>query len=158
MKVNLESPPECILADFKISALQLVTKPRKPASSGLDVECLFCPEKDADERYSVRLGISYAGGRGKKTFSLRVVVNGYFQWRGGYKQKEGNAFLAWVNGGTILYGLVRATVSELTASSECGRVVLPTVMMVDIVRAQINAAIGSKGEASSTAPNPGKKA
>ena len=99
MKVNLESPPECILEDYRIAAFQLLTKPRKPASSGLDVECLFCPEKDADERYSVRLGISYAGGRGKKTFSLRVVVNGYFQWRGGYRQKEGNAFLAWVNFG-----------------------------------------------------------
>ena len=155
MKVNLASPPECILTDYRISAFQLLTKLKKPDPSSLDVECLFCPEKDTDERYYVKLIISYAG-RGRTSFSLRVVVNGYFEWRGGYKQKEGNAFLAWVNGGTILYGLVRATVSELTASSECGRVLLPTVMMVDIVRAQINAAMESKGESGAGAPNPGK--
>ena len=155
MKVNLASPPECILADFKISALQLVTKPRNPAPSALDVECLFCPEKGTDERYVVRLNVMYAG-RGRTRFSLRVFVNGYFHWRGGYRQKEGNAFLAWVNGGTILYGLVRATVAELTASSECGRILLPTVMMVDIVRAQINAAMESKGEGNSTASSSGK--
>ena len=45
---------------------------------------------------------------------------------------------------------------ELTASSECGRILLPTVMMVDIVRAQINAAMESKGEGNSTASSSGK--
>ncbi len=146
MKVNLKSPPDCVLKDYRISAFQLVTKSRTATPNALNVECLFCPEKGTEERYVVRLSITYTD-RQKTRFSLRVVVNGYFQWRGGYRQKEGNAFLAWVNGGTILYGIVRSTIAELTASSECGRVLLPTVMMVDIVRAQINEAVGKKNEA-----------
>ena len=138
MKVNLTSPPDCVLEDYKISALQLVTQPRTVGPKSLDVECLFCPIKDDKERYVVKLNVIY-NDKLKKAFSLKVFINGYFQWRGGYEQKEGNGFLAWVNGGTILYGLLRSTVAELTGSSECGRVILPTVMMVDIVKGQIQA-------------------
>lgn len=143
MKVNLTLPPDCVLEDYKISALQLVTKPRVPGPKSLDVECQFCPQKEDKEKYVVKLSVNYSG-KAKKAFSLRIFVNGYFRWRGGYEQKEGNGFLAWVNGGTILYGLVRATVAELTSSSECGRVVLPTVMMVNIVNDQIKEAQAKK--------------
>ena len=136
MKVNLTLPPECVLEDYKISALQLVTRPRVAVQKSLDLVCQFCPQKDDPEKYVVKLNITYSA-KARKTFSLRLIVNGYFRWRGGYEQKEGNGFLAWVNGGTILYGLVRATVAELTGSSECGRVIMPTVMMADIVRDQI---------------------
>ena len=137
MKVNFKSPPDCVLNDYKISALQFVANPRIPVTKSLEVECQFCPHKDDKEKYIVKLNVKYSGGKAEKSFSLHVFVNGYFRWRGGYEQKEGDGFLAWVNGGTILYGLIRATVAELTASSECGRVLLPTVMMVDIVRNQI---------------------
>lgn len=129
-----------MLQDYKISALQLVTKPTQGRANSLDVECSFCPNEDDPEKYIVKLNVAYTA-KAKTKFSLRVLVNGYFQWQGGYREKEGDAFLAWVNGGTILYGLIRSTIAELTASSECGRVILPTVMMVDIVKAQINEAL-----------------
>jgi preprotein translocase subunit SecB len=151
MKVNLTLPPDCVLEDYKISALQLVTKPRVAGPKSLDVECQFCPQKDDKEKYVVKLNINYLA-KARKTFSLRIFVNGYFRWRGGYEQKEGNGFLAWVNGGTILYGLVRATVAELTSSSECGRVVLPTVMMAEIVRNQIQEAQSKKAKSVETQP------
>lgn len=140
MNVNLQSPPSCVLEDYKVSAFQLVTPEKGKKQASLDVECRFCPDDNNSEKYVVKLGIRYTG-KVKKAFSIKILVNGYFFWRGGYKQKEGDSFRAWVNGGTILYGLARATVAEITGCSECGKVLLPTVMMVDIVNDQIDQAL-----------------
>ncbi len=142
MNVNLQSPPNCGLDDYKLSVFQLVTSPRKKKKALLDVECLFCPDAKDKTKYSVSLSIRYSGAA-KKAFSIKVVATGAFHWVGGYDQKEGDSFRAWVNGGTILYGLVRSTVAEITGISDCGKVILPTVLMIDIVKGQIEDSLKS---------------
>ena len=41
------------------------------------------------------------------------------------------------NGGRILFGVIRSMIAELTASSKCGCITLPKVMMADIAKAQL---------------------
>lgn len=137
MEVNLQSPPNCILEDYRISALRLVANSSDFKKELLDVECMFCCVGEDTEKYQIKLRISYQV-KAQTPISLDILATGDFLWRGGYEARDGDSYLAWVNGGTILYGLMRSTIAELTASSECGRVLLPTVMMRDIVDETIN--------------------
>lgn len=139
MRVNLDSPPNCVLDDYLFNAFQVVPREDNGDADSLDVSCSLCRHKEDGERYLIRLNLDYRG-KAKNPFALRISANGYFHWRGGLESKEGAGYMAWVNGGTIVYGLVRATVADLTSSSECGRVILPTIMMEDVVKDEIRQA------------------
>jgi Preprotein translocase subunit SecB. len=136
MKIDLKSPPSCVLDDFSFNAFQVVQKKDDNKDDSLDVSCLLYPHKEDDERYQIRITLDYRG-KAKTSFALQIIANGYFRWRGGLESGKGVGYMAWVNGGTILYGLTRATVAELTSSCECGRVILPTIMMDDLVKTTI---------------------
>lgn len=140
MKIDLNSPPNCVLDDYTFNAFQVVPRRDEGEADSLDVDCRISRHKEDAERYLIRIYVDYSG-KAKKPFALKISANGYFHWRGGLDSKEGSGYMAWVNGGTILYGLVRATVADLTSSCECGRVILPTIMIHEIVKDMIKKAI-----------------
>lgn len=151
MRVNLDSPPNCALDDFTFNAFQVVPREDKGEADSLDVSCRLCRHKEDGERFLIRMDLDYRG-KSKTPFALRISANGYFHWRGGLESKEGAGYMAWVNGGTIIYGLVRATVADLTSSSECGRVILPTIMMEDVVKDEIRQASENAAKAKDETP------
>jgi len=140
MEVSLNSPPNCILNEYLINAIQVLSRKDTGGKDSLDVNCCLSRHKDDAEQYLIRLDVSYKA-KTKTEFTVQISVDGYFSWRGGLEVKEGDGYMAWVNGGTILYGIVRATVADLTSSCKCGRVILPTIMMEDIVKDEIRKAI-----------------
>lgn len=153
MKVDLNSPPNCVLDNYTFNAFQMVLREDNGVADSLDVDCRLCRHKEDTESYLVRIDVDYRA-KAKNTFALKISSNGYFHWRGGFESKEGAGYMAWVNGGTILYGLIRATVADLTSSCECGRVILPTIMIDEIVKKSIKKAevLAAKADTENNTP------
>ena len=153
MIIDLNSPPNCSLDDYTFNSFQVVQRADTGVEDSLDVDCRINSHKVDPERYRIQIDIKYSA-KAKSPFVLMISANGYFHWKGGLESTEGSGYMAWVNGGTILYGLVRATVADLTSSCECGRVILPTVMIDEIVKDAIKKAeaLAAKAGAENNTP------
>lgn len=85
-----------------------------------------------------RLDVELHPETGKSGYDLCVSVLGTFQIDSGGDETggEGLDYLAALNGATILYGIIRSEVANMTSNFPGGRHVLPTVYMNEILKGQ----------------------
>jgi len=71
-------------------------------------------------------------------YRIIVTISGHYYFRKETDEQTIRKMLA-PNGLAILYGIARATVAQATACGRHGKFLLPTVDLIEIIRAKINA-------------------
>lgn len=71
-------------------------------------------------------------------YRIVVTISGHYHFRNETDEQTIKKMLA-PNGLAILYGIARATVAQATACGRHGKFLLPTVDLIEIIRAKINA-------------------
>ncbi|MEX2381721.1 MAG: hypothetical protein WD490_05010 [Opitutales bacterium] len=66
-------------------------------------------------------------------YKLDFRIQGVFRFDEGLEEQK-MQYLVRVNGGTILYGILRGMLATMTGAFPEGRINLPTIMMQDVVR------------------------
>lgn len=66
-------------------------------------------------------------------YNLDFRIQGIFRFDEGLEEQK-MQYLVRVNGGTILYGILRGMLATMTGAFPEGRLNLPTLMMADVVR------------------------
>lgn len=74
------------------------------------------------------------GKKTKQGIELHAEILGLFHFPEGMSEDEMQTLIR-INGGTILYGILRGEIASLTGSFPSGKVVLPTIHMPEIVEA-----------------------
>lgn len=131
--------PSCVLRQYRVKRL-LVEECRNAESiPELKIVPDFCFRADQKE-YSTVLRCEYSNGKAL----FQAVIEGDFE----FKEiiAHNNAMHAWVNGGTILYGILRGLYSGVAAQCTGTVDILPTVMMVDYVKQRIQELIDKASE------------
>jgi hypothetical protein len=65
-------------------------------------------------------------------YEIHAKIDGYFTFNDDLDEKQ-MAYLSRVNSATILYGILRGEVGNVTGSFPSGKFLLPTVMMQDVI-------------------------
>ena len=65
-------------------------------------------------------------------YEIKAEIEGYFTFSDELSDKQ-MGYLTRVNAATILYGILRGEVANVTGSFPSGKFLLPTVMMQDVV-------------------------
>ena len=97
------------------------------------------PHKKDPLRYRLTLEVqtSPTENRDKEYFPYRVAIKGRaaFVFKEGYGREEVNKFMR-LNGASILYGLLRAQVAQITAQAVHGQFLLPTMNFAEEFKPQ----------------------
>lgn len=141
------SQPSCALRQYRIK--RLLIEERRDADSKPDLKLIpdVCFRADSKE-YRTVLRCEYANG---KTL-FQTVIEGDFEFKEVVGQS--NAMHAWVNGGTVLYGILRGLYSGVAAQCTGAIDILPTVMMVDYVKQRIQELVDKASEEKSKVEPP----
>lgn len=103
----------------------------------LDIDTVFSTHKESSNRYIVLLNVDYTKRLKDRstTFRMQCSMYGFFESKNAIDEqmKGEDRHLLWVNGATILYGLLRPTVASVSSQCFAGRILLRTVMMTDVV-------------------------
>jgi len=91
----------------------------------------FQTHKTDNEKYLVVFSVNHDNAK----LSIHFTIHGEFRFGGGINNQ--NTLLAWTNGATILYGIARATVMQITAQSLCPSLLIPTLMMGDLIKEHV---------------------
>lgn len=139
MQSVMPSQPSCTLCKYRVKRFLFEEQRDASATTALAVvpDVSFQPDSKS---YRTLLRCDYATG---KTL-FQAIIEGEFEFKELINQT--NAMHAWVNGGTVLYGILRSLYS--IASSQCTGTtdILPTVMMVDCVKQRIEQLIAKANE------------
>lgn len=131
----------------------------EPSEAGsVDIDYLFDYDvaRHATEKHLFRLNFRLAAKSKTPTpvdYSLDCEIVGFFRFPDD-STEETMQRLVRLNGCTILYGILRGQLANITGSFPRQKMILPTVMMEDIVR-DIER---QKAQARETSPPSGKKA
>jgi len=133
------SQPSCVLHQYRVK--RLLVEECRDARSAPELRLVpnFCFQ-DGSKEYRTILRCEYSNG---KTL-FQAVIEGDFEFK--EVIAHDNAMHAWVNGGTILYGILRGLYSGVTAQCVGTVDILPTVMMVDYVKQRIQELIDKDNE------------
>ena len=135
---------KCYLKDYKLESISFRVEKDGAIrlSEGdddiLDINTNLSVHKDNPNRYIVFLNVDYTkrlNSTSETVFRMQCSMYGFFESQNAFDEqmKAGEKYLLWVNGATILYGLLRATVASISAQCFAGRILLRTVMMTDVV-------------------------
>lgn len=138
------------LDDFTLVRL-LLNFQRGPAEKATDEPCpdlhLKCQVARNTEnplRFRVRLDLAVKTKPGHSGLDVEAEAYGLFSFPEGTDEREMH-YLARVNGGTILYGLLRGQIAMASGSFPGKKVVLPAVVMQDFLALPAGAGEGEKG-------------
>lgn len=132
LTVQLE---EFFVTRLRIDWHQPLPEAEAEALSGeMDVDYKVMRHKEEKNRYQMQLSVS-AGPRKEAAKAGWVVdarVEGYFVFPDGL-ERELMEMAIRLNGGIILYGILRGQVAAATGSFPAGKFVLPTIAMQDVI-------------------------
>lgn len=105
--------------------------PAGPTEHSMTIDYNVAIRADDDRRYRLSLLVSVnPNGSGMR---IESQIDGFFQCPVEMPVPVRNGTIR-VNGGTILYGLLRGQLAAISGSFPSGPYILPTVSMLDIVR------------------------
>ena len=156
--MNNTMKPVCELEDFHVNKLIVEgvdweKNGRLSASYGFDYE-LSCRTDNPHimkmiMRYSIQPNPQEASPL--CPYSIHTEIEGIFSFPEETEELK-QEYLCRVNGLTILYGILRGEIANVTGSFKNGKFVLPTVMMQDVVK-EVEARKAKEREAKQTADN-----
>ena len=132
MNVDLNAPPNCQFLKYAFSSFGMEKSKAKKASLSIEFKD-FQVHQDNHDQYLVDFNLRHDNTK----VAVHFAICGEFSFAGGITEK--NAFFAWTNGATILYGIARATVMQITSQSLFPSLLLPTLMMDDLIRKHVAA-------------------
>ena len=130
----------CELDDFFIRNLEINGIDRIEAAAiaitgGFDYD-LFCHDKNCRQ---IRMVFRAFFGPDKDVeprtcpYEIKATIEGFFTFKDDLNDKQ-MAYLVRVNSASILYGILRGEIANITGSFPAGKFLLPTVMMQDVVK------------------------
>lgn len=136
----MKQKPVCELEDFSIHKLLIewLNPPKSEKESisyGFDYD-LICHSDDAHLiKIIMRFWLEQATSNEElhcPPYKLHAEIVGIFSFPEDIDDKK-MAYLCRVNSMTILYGILRGEIANVTGSFPAGKYILPTVMMPDVV-------------------------
>ncbi|MCC5875129.1 MAG: hypothetical protein JJU11_02815 [Candidatus Sumerlaeia bacterium] len=132
--------PRVALKDFRITDIELRwVHAGKETGQSAPVATISQGPPPADGRqWFTQLGVQLDPSEGKSGYHLRISVAAVLEIDSGNEEPSPDklAYLAALNGATIMYGIVRAEVASLTSNFPGGRHVLQTIYMDEVIRDQ----------------------
>ena len=104
--------------------------------SDLDVDFAIARATDGQPRFEVKLFIDLNKKKGpfsKAPYRIHLQVTGYYHFLEETEKDVINKLIA-PNGLAILYGIARNSVSQMTGVGRFGRVLLPSVNLIEIIK------------------------
>ena len=148
MKIPAEdSQLKCHLQDYRLKSILFLEEKdgsirfEKGEEDLLKIDTNFVLHSEDKQKYMVRLNVDYAKRTtSENVFRMQCQMYGFFKSQLALNDQMDakERYLLWLNGTTILYGLLRPIVASMSSQCFAGRVLLRTVMMNDVV----NEAIG----------------
>ena len=108
----------------------------KEADNELDVDFNIGRATTGEPRFEVRLSIGLNQEDeqfAKAPYRLNLNLAGYFRFQDGTDEETVTKMIA-PNGLAILYGIARGTVAQVTGCSRFGKLVLPSVNFIELIR------------------------
>lgn len=135
----MKQTPVCELEDYSIHKLLVewmnpADREEESISFGFDYD-LSC---HSDNPHWIRIVMSFTLGQAANDeqprcpYTIHAEVEGFFSFPEDIDEKK-MAYLCRVNSMTILYGILRGEIANVTGSFPGGKYILPTVMMPEIV-------------------------
>jgi len=133
--------PVCKLEQFFINQLRIdwlglnLNSEKESATFGFDYD-LSC---NKDNPKSIRMVMRFMLGPNRDvedatcSYDIFTEIEGFFTFSEEVEDKK-MGYLCRVNTLTILYGILRGEIANVTGSFRGGKFILPTVMMQDVVR------------------------
>jgi preprotein translocase subunit SecB len=104
----------------------------------LDVDFGIGRASTGEPRFEIRLliGLNQEDEQfAQAPYRIKLAIVGYFHFPDGTEEDTINKMIA-PNGLSILYGIARGTVSHMTGCSRFGKVVLPSVNFIELIKAK----------------------
>lgn len=132
--------PVCELNNFFLRNLE-VKGGDKIKSESISMSCgfdydLFCGDNDCRQvRMVLRVFIEPDKDEDTQTcpYEIKAEIEGFFTFSDELSDEQ-MGYLTRVNSMTILYGILRGEIANVTGSFPSGKFLLPTVMMQDVVK------------------------
>jgi len=83
-------------------------------------------------KFRVNYGTERGRGKRRKGYEVEAEIHGLFTFPDDTPEDEMQTLIR-INGGTILYGILRGEIASFTGSFPAGKLILPTVYMHEIV-------------------------
>ncbi len=133
--------PVCELEDFFVNQLRVDWL--KPDPDRTEESASFGFEYDLswhkDNPHRIRMVMQFVLGPNKENeqapcpYGINTEIEGFFKFSEDIEDEK-MGYLCRVNSLTILYGILRGEIANVTGSFRGGKFILPTVMMQDIVK------------------------
>ncbi len=129
----------CDLNNFFIRQLQ-VRSIDVLETAAISMNCtfdydLFCHDKN-DHKICMNLRVKVAPDQLEETptcpYEINAEIQGFFTFADDLSEEQ-MGYLMRVNSATILYGILRGEIANITGSFPAGKFLLPTVMMQNVV-------------------------
>jgi len=132
--------PVCELNNFFLRNLE-VSGADKIDTKEVSMSCafdydLFCHDDDCRQvRMVLRVMVGPDNDEENQTcpYEIKAEIEGFFAFSDELSDKQ-MGYLIRVNSMTILYGILRGEIANVTGSFPSGKFLLPTVMMQDVVK------------------------
>lgn len=128
--------PSCVLLEYHVRKLLVEELRETVVKPSFELFPDVCLQEGDERKYRTVLRCDYLVDR----MRFHAVVEGAFEFKSAVGPD--NVMHAWVNGGTVLYGILRGLFAEMSAQCSGKVSVLPTVMMVEYVRRRIRRLVG----------------
>lgn len=126
----------CQLEDFHLTALSVQWHdPKETGTYTVTNELDYDVGQHQTEKERYRLTLRFMTGSKKPEpvgYSVAAEIVGFFRFPEGTEQSKMD-YLVRVNGCTILYGILRGQIANVTGNFPHKKLILPTIMMRDIV-------------------------
>ena len=126
---------EFFIRDLQINGIDAINAESLSMTYGIDYD-LSCKNEDCHEiRMVLRFRLEPDKAEEVRTcpYEIKATIEGFFTFSKDLDYKQ-MAYLVRVNSATILYGILRGEVANVTGSFPAGKFLLPTVMMQDVVK------------------------
>ncbi len=132
--------PICELNNFFLRHLE-ISGADKIETTEISLNCafdydLFCNDQDDHKiRMVLRIKVTPDMNEEAQTcpYEIKAEIEGFFTFSEELSDKQ-MGYLVRVNSATILYGILRGEVANVTGSFPSGKFLLPTVMMQEVVK------------------------
>ena len=94
---------------------------------------------DDGDHHQLVLTVTYLPQEGSEAslpYYVEITARGFYHWEGADLDDDQRNRMLALNGSSILYGLMRAEVAQVTALGQHGTMLLPTVNLLEAFAAQ----------------------
>jgi hypothetical protein len=124
-----------LLNDFILTKMTIEwipgTEESLPYNLGINYKVF--QRKDNNKRFRLNFSLDISPESNNCGYKINTEIIGFFEFPEKFSQNQ-SEYLIRVNGGTILYGILRGEIANFTGSFPGGKFVLPTVSMREIVK------------------------